>query len=780
MTQRVVNYTYGTGNSVLPDGSIDVRDGIDNLQSMDVFMNAPEDTYNQRDGDVVRTVAGMNNEFDAHILNMGFTRIGTFAAGATLTNPRQTLLWDVADGGDGQEYGWSGAFPPLGKVVSPGSTPLTTGGIAVGAWMSRFDPALRVQTREALRRSYAEVGRNLVDGSFEAGGTLVNANDVLLQERTGKAFSGPAGTVAAGTDPTSGEFVDRSGVLAKINHTSVAEMVANHSLVVGNKVETAKYNASGVMNWEVVNTSSNDSHYVSLSNGLFAKLIIGAEIDPICFGAFNTIDELTGAAEGFCDTAFAEAQTVGNLIKKPIKHSPGIYRLVGNYVLKGKTTGVDKESCVIIFNEGFGFRTYDTPSVRYFIPEISGLSLHSDKSSHWNTLGAGDSYVPDISKFMTRLKYGQRVAKGNKITTPNNILALDSQQQQDGTGFWNKDYSQWTQSANVEVNISDVPLSVTSDSCIIYSEDRRKVIRDCNFFGFKHGLVLAGTTQIGLSDLLFASCRVGVFAAEGNYVGGSFAAKTTTLDMQRCLFEDVDIGVYGASLLQSKIRDTNVFQPCRVGVYVGDGGAAGTRISGNYFEVGHTFFYHKPNLPMRGAVADNFTNTSYARYLAWCNSGQELRFSEPQGLQTIRMAAGVQLSDVDSRFLLEVDPNFFVTNRNVIDGAKPKQFIIRTLGVGGTSVTITKLWSSVNTKAGSILAPAVTGSQAGLAITQTTTSRVLAVEMMDENAVFSYFDADGESPQNKAVYYFSKINDTAIDLREAGIVHTIKITWMEK
>lgn len=39
MTQRVVNYTYGTGNPVLPDGSIDVRDGIDNLQSFDIFMN---------------------------------------------------------------------------------------------------------------------------------------------------------------------------------------------------------------------------------------------------------------------------------------------------------------------------------------------------------------------------------------------------------------------------------------------------------------------------------------------------------------------------------------------------------------------------------------------------------------------------------------------------------------------------------------------------------------------------------------------------------------------
>ena len=70
--------------------------------------------------------------------------------------------------------------------------------------------ALLRGNREALRRSYAEAGFNLVDGSFEAGGTLVNANDVLLQERTGKGFTGPAGAVAARTDPTSGGFVDVS------------------------------------------------------------------------------------------------------------------------------------------------------------------------------------------------------------------------------------------------------------------------------------------------------------------------------------------------------------------------------------------------------------------------------------------------------------------------------------------------------------------------------------------------------------------------------------------
>ena len=70
--------------------------------------------------------------------------------------------------------------------------------------------------REALRLCIAAAGFNLVDGSFEAGGTLVNANDVLLQERTGKAFSGPAGTVAAGTNPASGGFVDRSHTLDQV------------------------------------------------------------------------------------------------------------------------------------------------------------------------------------------------------------------------------------------------------------------------------------------------------------------------------------------------------------------------------------------------------------------------------------------------------------------------------------------------------------------------------------------------------------------------------------
>lgn len=177
---------YNTGS---PIESTDVRDMSDNAKNFDDFANSKSNEFTDRFGVERKTIHGMNSQFDSHILNMGFTRVGTFAAGATLTNPRQTLLWDIADGGDGQEYGWSGSFPLSGKVVPPGSTPASTGGISVGAWISRFDPELKVQVREALRRSYAEAGYNLVDGSFQAGGAVETATDVLLDEVNSIAYS---------------------------------------------------------------------------------------------------------------------------------------------------------------------------------------------------------------------------------------------------------------------------------------------------------------------------------------------------------------------------------------------------------------------------------------------------------------------------------------------------------------------------------------------------------------------------------------------------------------
>lgn len=82
-------------------------------------------------------------------------------------------------------------------------------------WVELSTSARVVQVMELYRRSYADAGYNVV-GTFQAGFTIVNVNDVGIDLATGKGFTGPAGTVAAGTDPASGWFVDRSAALRDV------------------------------------------------------------------------------------------------------------------------------------------------------------------------------------------------------------------------------------------------------------------------------------------------------------------------------------------------------------------------------------------------------------------------------------------------------------------------------------------------------------------------------------------------------------------------------------
>ena len=84
-------------------------------------------------------------------------------------------------------------------------------------WVELSSSVSGVQAFEALRRSYAEAGYNLVDGSFESGGTLNSSIDVLLHSGSVKAYSGSGPypqVVAPNTNPTAGGYTDRSGILA--------------------------------------------------------------------------------------------------------------------------------------------------------------------------------------------------------------------------------------------------------------------------------------------------------------------------------------------------------------------------------------------------------------------------------------------------------------------------------------------------------------------------------------------------------------------------------------
>ena len=61
---------------------------------------------------------------------------GSFEEGATV-NSKVDAVWYIAGG---QCYSWDGAFP---KAVPAGSTPVSTGGIGLGAWVSIGDATLR-------------------------------------------------------------------------------------------------------------------------------------------------------------------------------------------------------------------------------------------------------------------------------------------------------------------------------------------------------------------------------------------------------------------------------------------------------------------------------------------------------------------------------------------------------------------------------------------------------------------------------------------------------------
>lgn len=83
--------------------------------------------------------------------------------------------------------------------------------------------------REALRRSYAEAGYNLVEGSFETGGKLYTITDVLLHEAVGKAYSWGGSltkTVLANSTPES------SGGMGSLRWTDRAVQTARKKVVI--------------------------------------------------------------------------------------------------------------------------------------------------------------------------------------------------------------------------------------------------------------------------------------------------------------------------------------------------------------------------------------------------------------------------------------------------------------------------------------------------------------------------------------------------------------------
>ena len=190
---------YNTGN---PIESTDVRDMSDNAKNFDEFSNSMSDSFTDRFGVDRQTMEGAVRKAGFRPASFDFLTGGSLVSG-----DRNKAVFNPAPPGDNNWYAWQGAFP---KIISPNSTPSTSGGLGDNAWKPVTNNILAPTVMESIRRSYAEAGYNVV-GTFQAGFTIVNANDVGIDETTGKGYTGPAGTVAAGTNPATSGGVSDTG-----------------------------------------------------------------------------------------------------------------------------------------------------------------------------------------------------------------------------------------------------------------------------------------------------------------------------------------------------------------------------------------------------------------------------------------------------------------------------------------------------------------------------------------------------------------------------------------
>lgn len=174
---------YNTNN---PVPSNEVKDFSDNAKIVDDIVHLQEPVTKDRFGNDLKTWYGVKQDANEAITNFGYITMDSFEDGNTLTLANQSLRYEAT----GEYYRWDGAFPVDGKVVPPDSTPETTGGVGLGAWISVGDASLSYLQKvnfQSWKSQCKEYGYNLLS-VFTPGVTLNNPTDIVLSKGDGKVY----------------------------------------------------------------------------------------------------------------------------------------------------------------------------------------------------------------------------------------------------------------------------------------------------------------------------------------------------------------------------------------------------------------------------------------------------------------------------------------------------------------------------------------------------------------------------------------------------------------
>lgn len=288
--------------------------------------------------------------------------------------------------------------------------------------MAKIDPAAAVFLAiEALRRSYAEVGYNVV-GTFGGGFTIVTPYDIGIDESTGKGYTGAIGDVSAGTDPNSSGFVDVSGALladyvAKAN-TVTAMMQLSIPTEIGVLKTVGYYSIFGSSDTWIRDSSVTglppSASPVSLqlpgftdATGAFFRLLINNKIYIDSLGAKGT--DITFDSWPALELAFKNAEQNGIVVSAV----GGQYLFSKPMLLKnGRHFEVDTNLGITFRYGNSTLSATDAPNSA--TPIGGGTSIFSDKQAHVVVWHPANQYAQ-----FTSLKGAYFVTNGGAQSTYN-------------------------------------------------------------------------------------------------------------------------------------------------------------------------------------------------------------------------------------------------------------------------------------------------------------------------------------------------------------------------
>ena len=325
-----------SSNKPFPSSDLDVFK--DNSIILDNFVNSQDNEYPDRFNRKRPTITGIIKE--------------AFSVRTDISNMNETLIgqsrWDVV----------------------PKNTSLTLGGDngalnkQAQALFNRTE-MLKVHAREALRRTYLEVGLNLVEGSFETGAVITSTTDVVLHEKTGKCYSGPVGEVPKGTNPLSSDFVERY----KTTFNSVQSMLSS-----GIKFILGEIISTGLTKWRVTNTSNGLG-----VNGVYLHPVEGHMYFADCGVIHDSVTDNKVALD------YASSLNI------PVRFSNGFVGTSGTHIFNKGISGPGSEKC--------GFINLDTSASKTYLVTVQNTDqpLHGFSVDGSASTTAGTRNIDPIS-----------------------------------------------------------------------------------------------------------------------------------------------------------------------------------------------------------------------------------------------------------------------------------------------------------------------------------------------------------------------------------------------